>query len=94
MFIVTFWNVKRFWEDALLAANYILNRRPIKSVDSTPYELWTGRKSDLSLMRKWGCIGHVLILSQNRDKLDFKTVKCNVIGYPENSKGYNFIIKN
>ena len=37
-----------FWGDALMAAAYILNRVPSKSVPSTPYELWSGKKPDLS----------------------------------------------
>ena len=40
-----------FWGDALLIATYILNRVPSKSVTSTPYELWTKRKPDLSNLR-------------------------------------------
>ena len=36
-----------YWGDALLTAAYILNRVPTKSVISTPYELWTGRKPEL-----------------------------------------------
>src|SRR5262249_40428711 len=34
---------KNLWGEALLTANYLLNRIPTKSVDGTPYELWNGR---------------------------------------------------
>ena len=44
-----------YWGDALLTATYILNRVPTKSVSFTPYELWTGRKPDLTNMQLWGC---------------------------------------
>ena len=40
-----------FWGDALLTATFILNRVPSKSVPTTPYELWTNRKPDLSVLR-------------------------------------------
>ena len=40
-----------YWGDALLTAAYILNRVPSKSVSSTPYELWTGKKPDLNNLR-------------------------------------------
>ncbi|KAL0391272.1 UNVERIFIED_CONTAM: Copia protein [Sesamum latifolium] len=33
-----------FWGDAILTAAYILNRVPSKSIPTTPYELWHGRK--------------------------------------------------
>ena len=35
-----------YWGDAFLIAAYVLNRVPSKSVTSTPYELWIGRKLD------------------------------------------------
>ena len=44
-----------FWGDALMAVAYILNRVPSKSVPSTPYELCSGKKPDLSNLRPWGC---------------------------------------
>ena len=34
-----------FWGDALLTAAYLLNRVPSKSIELTPCELWTGRKT-------------------------------------------------
>ena len=37
--------------DALLTATYVLNRVPSKFVTSTPYELWTGRKLNLSNLK-------------------------------------------
>ncbi|XP_028057995.1 uncharacterized protein LOC114261875 [Camellia sinensis] len=36
-----------YWRDALLTAAHVLNRVPSKSVLSTPYEMWTGKKPDL-----------------------------------------------
>jgi len=35
--------------DALLTMIYVLNRVPTKLVATTSYELWTGRKPDLSV---------------------------------------------
>ena len=36
---------KSFWGYALETANYILNRVPSKSVEVTPYEIWTNKKA-------------------------------------------------
>lgn len=77
-----------FWGDALLTAAYILNRVPSKSVPSTPYELWTGRKQDLSHLRPWGLSGFVHVPAQKRGKLDMRAVKCIFLRYSEHSKGY------
>ena len=38
-----------FWGDALLTAAYLLNRVPSKSVELTPYELWTRSKPTLGI---------------------------------------------
>ena len=40
-----------YWGDVLLTATYVLYRMLSKSVTSTPYELWTGRKADLSNLK-------------------------------------------
>ena len=36
-----------FGGDVLLIATYILNHVPSKSITSTPYELWNGKKPNL-----------------------------------------------
>ena len=43
-----------YWGDALLTATFILNRVPTKSVETTPYELWTHRKPDLRYTQTLG----------------------------------------
>jgi len=48
-----------FWGDALLTASYVLNRVPNKSVSTTPYELWNGRKPRLDHLLPWGSAGYV-----------------------------------
>ena len=42
-----------------MIAAYVLNRMPTKLVATTPYELWTSRKLDLSVLRPWGCAAYV-----------------------------------
>uniref|UniRef100_A0A2N9HL28 CCHC-type domain-containing protein n=1 Tax=Fagus sylvatica TaxID=28930 RepID=A0A2N9HL28_FAGSY len=42
---------------AILTTAYILNRVPSKSVPSTPYELWIGKKPNLSNLRPRGSAG-------------------------------------
>ncbi|KAJ9553210.1 hypothetical protein OSB04_017255 [Centaurea solstitialis] len=44
-----------FWGHALETAAHILNRVPTKSVEKTPYEIWTGKKPKLSFLKIWGC---------------------------------------
>ena len=47
------------WGDALLTATYILNCVPSKSVTTTSYELWTGHKPDLTVLRPWGSAAYI-----------------------------------
>ena len=40
-----------FWGYALETAAYLLNRVPTKSVVSTPYEIWNGKKPNLNILK-------------------------------------------
>ena len=40
---------------ALETVAFTLNRAPCKSVETTPYELWFGKKPKLSFLKVWGC---------------------------------------
>ena len=80
-----------YWGDALLFATYILNRVPSKSISSTPYELWTSKRPDLSHLRAWGCAAYVHDSSHRYGKLGPRGKKRIFIRYSEHSKGYVFI---
>ncbi|KAD4179844.1 hypothetical protein E3N88_28435 [Mikania micrantha] len=62
-----------FWSYALETAACIVNMVPTKKVDKTPYELWYGRKPNLSYLRVWGCEAYVKRETSN--KLDPKGEK-------------------
>ena len=48
-----------FWGYCLETAAFTLNRVPSKSVEKTPYEMWTGKKPSLSFLQIWGCEAYV-----------------------------------
>ena len=75
-----------FWGYALETAAFTLNRAPSKSVETTPYELWFGKKPKLSFLKVWGCDAYVKKLQP--EKLEPKSEKCVFIGYP---KGNNWV---
>jgi len=77
-----------FWGDALLTAAYILNRVPSKSVSTTPYELWNGRKPHLDHLRPWGSAGYVHNRTHKHGKLGPRATKMVFIRYSEHSTGY------
>ena len=79
---------KSFWGYALETAVYTLNRVPSKSVDTTPYEIWSKKKPSLSHMKVWGCPAYVKRTVS--DKLDAKFDKFLFVGYPKETMGYYF----
>ena len=77
-----------FWGYALETAAFTLNRVPTKSVEKTPYEIWTGKRPTLSFLKIWGC--EVYVKRLQSDKLTPKSDKCLFVGYPKETKGYYF----
>src|SRR4051812_13181345 len=74
------------WGYALETAAFTLNGAPSKSVETTPYELWFGKKPKLSFLEVWGCNAYVKKLQP--DKLEPKSEKCVFIGYTKETIGY------
>ena len=77
-----------FWGDALMVATYILNKVPYKSVPSTPYELWSSKKPNLSNLRPWGCADYVHNTTHKHGNLGPRANKCVFIRYFDESMGY------
>jgi len=77
-----------FWGHALETAAHTLNRAPSKLVETTPYELWNGKKPGLSHLRIWGCEVYVKHLQPT--KLEPRSDKCYFVGYPKETIGYSF----
>jgi transposase InsO family protein len=42
------------WGEAILTANYLLNKIPRKEKEKTPYELWFGVKPSYKYLKVWG----------------------------------------
>ena len=77
-----------FWGYALETAACTLNRTPLKSIETTPFELWFGKKPKLSFLKIWGCDAYVKRF--HPDKLKPKSEKCVFIEYPKEIVGYTF----
>ena len=48
-----------FWGYALETAAFTLKMATSKYVETTPYELWFGKKPKLSFLKVWGCDAYV-----------------------------------
>ena len=80
------------WGESILTANKILNRVPHRKTQSIPYELWTGRKSNLKYFIVWGCLAKVEVPLPKRVKIRPKIIDCVCIGYTVNSKACQFLV--
>ena len=69
------------WGYALETIARVLNVLPRKSVASTPYEIWNGKKPNFSYFRVWGCPTHVK--KHDTNKLESRTEFCRFVGYPK-----------
>ena len=82
---------KKFWVECLAALVHVLNVCPTSALaGKTPYEVWNGRKPDISHLRVWGCLAYVHVQKDKRSKLGSHMEKCIFIGYPHGYKGWKF----
>ena len=79
------------WREALLTACHVHNRIPSKKIKTYPYELWKGRKPNLSYLRVWGCLAYYRVPDPKRTKLGPRALKSIFVGYAENSKAYRLL---
>ena len=78
-----------FWADAINTAAFLINRGPsIPLQNGIPEEAWTGKEVNLSFLRTFGCAAFVM--TDDRNKLEAKSVKCTFIGYGNDEFGYRF----
>uniref|UniRef100_A0A2N9GVD6 CCHC-type domain-containing protein n=1 Tax=Fagus sylvatica TaxID=28930 RepID=A0A2N9GVD6_FAGSY len=62
-----------------------------KKIQSSPYELWNGRKPNLSYLKVWGCIAYFRVPNPKRTKLGPRAIKSVFVGYAVNSKAYRLL---
>jgi len=86
---------KYFWADAVNTACYVLNRVLIRPLlKKTPYELYKGRKPNISHFKVFGC--KCFVLNNGKDnigKFDAKADDGIFIGYSSHSHAYRIYNK-
>lgn len=81
----------RYWAEATSTAVYLQNHLPSRVVETTPYELWWGRKPNVSHLKVFGCKAFVHVPKEKRSKLQDKAKEMTFVGYSNNHKAYRFI---
>ena len=87
--------LKYFWREAINTACYVINRVTIRSLLSkTPYELYKGRKLNVSHLRSFCCKCFILNNGKHPiSKMDAKSDEAIFMGYALNSKAYRVFNK-
>ena len=89
--MMSFTNLPIFlWGHALLFAIHLLNQIPAKSIPTTSYELWYGKKPTLGYLKIWRYSAHVK--RQQADKLEARSFRAHFIGYPKEIIRYYFYL--
>lgn len=78
------------WGEAIRVATFILNLRSTKAyLITTPNELITKKKPNISTFQIFGCTVYVQFPGSKRSKLDSRTQNCILLRYDEHVKGHH-----
>jgi len=80
---------KHFWPEAVNTACYVQNRIYIRPIlEKTSYELFKGRRLNISYFHQFGCTCYILNNKVYLKKFDAKAQRGIFLGYSERSKAY------
>lgn len=76
------------WDEFAITASYLSTLTPSVSLKGrTPFEIWHGRRPNISHLREIGCKAFILVETHN-PKIRPRSYECVLIGYENNSKAY------
>src|SRR5437660_754521 len=71
-----------FWAEAISTVVYVTNRSPTKALTGkTLFKAWSGRRLELSHLRRFGCNTYLHVPDAQRTKLRPKAHFCTFLGY-------------
>jgi len=80
---------KHFWEKPVNTPCYVQNRIYIRPIlEKTAYELFKGRRPNISYFHQFGCTCYILNNNLYLKKFDAKVQRGIILGYSERSKAY------
>lgn len=80
------------WGEAVSYIVYVLNRVNTKALkDTTPYEVWTGRKPPVEHLRVFGCVGHMRVSKSYLKKLEDRSMKVVHLVVERRTKAYRVL---
>jgi Reverse transcriptase (RNA-dependent DNA polymerase)/gag-polypeptide of LTR copia-type/Integrase core domain/GAG-pre-integrase domain/Zinc knuckle len=82
-----------FWAEGVSTANFVRNVTYSRVVKCTPYEMFFGKKPDVSMLRVFGCKAFVHVPKEKRGKLDKRSVRGVFVGYEPHCKGWRVLYR-
>ena len=84
-----------FWAEAINTTSYILNRALIRPIlKKTPYDLWKGKRPNISYFHVFGCICFIHNNDKNNlENFDARSDEGIFLGYSTISKAYRVFNK-
>jgi len=82
----------KFWAEAATTINTVANLTPQRHQTATPYELFHGKRPDVSHLRVFGCRAWAYNPAKLRRKGDSRGIPAVFVGYPAGTKGYRVLI--
>ena len=82
-----------FWGEAVLYANFILNRSPKKKLKKTPYEIYKGMKPNFKMLKIFGSPCMFVNLLEHRKKLDDRAFEGVFCGINETETFFRIFVK-
>nr|GEV82208.1 zinc finger, CCHC-type [Tanacetum cinerariifolium] len=80
--------LKNLWGEALLTTRHVSNRITAKKLKVSPYEIWKGRKPNISYFGVCGCLAYYKVPLPHTSKLVPRGLKSVFVGYTKHSKSY------
>ena len=83
---------QRLWGEACKTSVYLINRTPHKPTgDTTPYEIFFGKKPDIGHLRVFGSVAYTHIPKEKRQGKFGAHRRLGIfVGYPDNQKAWKF----
>ena len=79
----------RLWVEAMNTTCYTINKVYLRpGTTNTPYEIWKGKKSNLSYFHIFGCIYYIMNDREQLGKFQPKSDNSIFLGYSLNSHSY------
>ncbi|CAG4957245.1 unnamed protein product [Colias eurytheme] len=84
---------KELWGEDLIYAVYVSNRSDTASLNVTSFEMWEGRRPNVSNFKIFGSSAYAHIPQKLRIKLDPLGVKLKMVGYAPGDTDYGMLMK-